>query len=67
MFPIRDERGRAIAFGARAIAAGQEPKYLNSPDTPLFDKGRTLYNAGPRPRRRRQGRHASSSPRATWT
>lgn len=44
MFPIRDGRGRAIAFGARAIAAGQEPKYLNSPDTPLFDKGRTLYN-----------------------
>ena len=47
MFPIRDARGRAIAFGARAIAAGQEPKYLNSPDTPLFDKGRTLYNVGP--------------------
>ncbi len=47
MYPIRDERGRAIAFGARAIAAGQEPKYLNSPETPLFDKGRTLYNAGP--------------------
>jgi DNA primase len=46
-FPIRDPRGRAIAFGARAIAAGQEPKYLNSPDTPLFDKGRSLYNAGP--------------------
>ena len=45
MFPIRDDRGRAIAFGARAIAPGQEPKYLNSPDTPLFDKGRTLYNA----------------------
>ncbi len=40
-------RGRAIAFGARAIAAGQEPKYLNSPDTPLFDKGRSLYNVGP--------------------
>ena len=47
MFPIRDARGRAIAFGARAIAPGQEPKYLNSPDTPLFDKGRTLYNVGP--------------------
>jgi DNA primase len=46
-FPIRDGRGRCIAFGARAIAAGQEPKYLNSPDTPLFDKGRTLYNVGP--------------------
>ena len=47
MFPIRDGRGRAIAFGARAVSAGQEPKYLNSPDTPLFDKGRTLYNVGP--------------------
>ncbi len=47
IFPIRDSRGRCIAFGARAIAAGQEPKYLNSPDTPLFDKGRTLYNVGP--------------------
>lgn len=45
MFPIRDARDRAIAFGARAIATGQEPKYLNSPDTPLFDKGRSLYNA----------------------
>jgi DNA primase len=47
VFPIRDARGRAIAFGARAISPGQEPKYLNSPDTPLFDKGRTLYNVGP--------------------
>jgi DNA primase len=47
MFPIRDGRGRAIGFGARAVAAGQEPKYLNSPETPLFDKGRTLYNLGP--------------------
>ena len=41
--PIRDPRGRAIAFGGRIIGDG-EPKYLNSPDTPLFDKGRTLYN-----------------------
>ena len=47
VFPIRDARGRAIAFGARAIAPGQEPKYLNSPETALFDKSRTLYNAGP--------------------
>ncbi len=50
MIPIRDPRGRVIAFGGRIIGAG-EPKYLNSPDTPLFDKGRTLYNldraAGP--------------------
>ena len=49
MIPIRDARGRVIAFGGRILGAG-EPKYLNSPDTPLFDKGRTLYNldrAGP--------------------
>jgi DNA primase len=43
MIPIRDPRGRVIAFGGRVIGHG-EPKYLNSPDTPLFDKGRTLYN-----------------------
>jgi DNA primase len=42
-FPIRDRRGRVIAFSARIVGAG-EPKYLNSPDTPLFDKGRTLFN-----------------------
>lgn len=43
MLPIRDIRGRVIAFGGRILGKG-EPKYLNSPDTPLFDKGRTLYN-----------------------
>ena len=43
MFPIRDPRGRVIAFGGRIMGQG-EPKYLNSPDTILFDKGRTLYN-----------------------
>jgi DNA primase len=43
MFPIRDRRGRVIAFSGRIVGAG-EPKYLNSPDTPLFDKGRTLFN-----------------------
>ncbi|HET9810623.1 MAG TPA: DNA primase [Sphingomicrobium sp.] len=49
MIPIRDQRGRVIAFGGRILGDG-EPKYLNSPDTSLFDKGRTLYNidrAGP--------------------
>ena len=48
-YPIRDARGRCIAFSARILGQG-EPKYLNSPDTPLFDKGRTLFNldkAGP--------------------
>jgi DNA primase len=42
MFPIRDARGRTIAFGGRIIDAG-EPKYLNSPETVLFHKGRELY------------------------
>ncbi|WP_310467696.1 DNA primase [Sphingomonas sp.] len=49
MIPIRDARGRIIAFGGRILGDG-EPKYLNSPETILFDKGRTLYNidrAGP--------------------
>ncbi|HET6943049.1 MAG TPA: DNA primase [Sphingomicrobium sp.] len=43
MIPIADARGRVIAFGGRILGQG-DPKYLNSPDTPLFDKGRTLYN-----------------------
>ncbi len=42
MFPIRDARGRSIAFGGRITNKG-EPKYLNSPETPLFHKGRELY------------------------
>lgn len=42
LFPIMDGRGRVIAFGGRIMGEG-EPKYLNSPDTPLFDKRRTLY------------------------
>ena len=53
MIPIRDARGRCIAFGGRILGEG-EPKYLNSPDTPLFDKGRTLWNldrAGPASRK----------------
>ena len=42
MFPIRDRRGRPIAFGARALGEAM-PKYLNSPETPFFHKGRELY------------------------
>jgi len=42
MFPIRDSRGRIVGFGGRVIDQG-EPKYLNSPETPLFHKGRELY------------------------
>jgi len=44
MFPICDVRGRVIAFGGRAMSADVPAKYLNSPDTPLFNKGRLLYN-----------------------
>jgi DNA primase len=44
MFPIADRRGRVVAFGGRALGSG-EPKYLNSPETPLFQKGRMLYGA----------------------
>ncbi|KPQ09909.1 MAG: DNA primase DnaG [Rhodobacteraceae bacterium HLUCCA09] len=47
LFPIRDARGRAIAFGGRAMDPSDTAKYLNSPDTELFDKSRTLYNHGP--------------------
>ena len=42
MFPIRDPRGQVIGFGGRVLD-DSKPKYLNSPDTPLFDKGRNLY------------------------
>jgi len=47
MFPIRDARGRAIAFGGRAMDPDDNAKYLNSPETELFDKGRNLFNLGP--------------------
>ncbi|MEM8596353.1 MAG: DNA primase, partial [Pseudomonadota bacterium] len=52
MFPIRDQRGRAIAFGGRALSANAQAKYLNSPETPLFSTGRTLFNV-------REGRTAA--------
>ncbi|MDA0977986.1 MAG: DNA primase [Proteobacteria bacterium] len=43
MFPIRDLRGRTIAFGGRVLEGDAGPKYLNSPETPVFRKGRELY------------------------
>lgn len=46
IFPIRDARGRAIALGGRAMDPNARAKYLNSPETELFDKGRSLYNHG---------------------
>ena len=43
MFPIQDMRGRTVGFGGRALDEENPPKYLNSPETPIFHKGRTLY------------------------
>ncbi|RJE83851.1 DNA primase [Paracoccus onubensis] len=47
IFPIRDGRDRCIGFGGRAMDPDARAKYLNSPENPLFDKGRNLYNVGP--------------------
>ncbi len=44
MFPIHDSRGRLVAFGGRAMEKDAKAKYLNSPETPIFSKGRLLYN-----------------------
>jgi DNA primase len=44
IFPIMDAKRRVIAFGGRALAAGQQPKYLNSPESALFHKGHVLFN-----------------------
>ncbi|HWB85630.1 MAG TPA: DNA primase [Bryobacteraceae bacterium] len=44
MFPIHNESGKIIAFGGRALASDDEPKYLNSPETPIYKKGHVLYN-----------------------
>lgn len=56
LFPIHDLRGRPVAFGGRLVGEGPGPKYLNSPDTPIFHKGQLLYHlhAG-RPAIRREG------------
>lgn len=43
MFPIRDLSGRVIAFGGRLMGASEGPKYINSPESPLYSKGRHLY------------------------
>jgi DNA primase len=45
MFPLADERGRVLGFGARALSEGQQPKYLNTSDGEVFHKGRLVYGA----------------------
>ena len=47
IFPIRDARGRVVSFGGRALDPKAPAKYLNGPETEVFDKGRTLFNLGP--------------------
>ena len=47
IFPLRAARGRAISFGGRAMDPNDQAKYLNGPETELFDKGRSLYNMAP--------------------
>jgi DNA primase len=44
MFPIQNENGKIIAYGGRALAADDEPKYMNSPETPIYKKSHVLYN-----------------------
>lgn len=46
MFPITDVRGRVVGFGGRALGDDQQPKYLNTSETPVFDKSRVLYGLG---------------------
>jgi len=64
IFPIRDTRGRVVGFGGRVLGDGK-PKYLNSPETPVFHKGRELY--GLYEARQAVIRNACWSSRATWT
>ena len=65
IFPIGDLRGRVIAFGGRTLEKDAQPKYLNSPETPLFHKGATLYNiANARLAAHNAGKSAQDSPSA---
>ena len=63
MFPIMDVNNRVIGFGGRVMGTG-EPKYLNSPETKLFDKSRNLYGLN---YARVSRKNSFSSARATWT
>jgi DNA primase len=57
IFPIQDAKGRVIAFGGRALSKDVQAKYLNSPETPVFHKGATLYNLN----RARKAAHEAGS------
>ena len=65
-FPIRDQRGRVLGFGARALSPDSKPKYLNSPEGELYTKSHTLYGID-RARGRSRRRGGRSWSRATPT
>ena len=67
MFPLCDQRGRVLGFGARAMGADQRPKYLNTSDSDVYHKGRHLYGADIARTPGGQGRRGRSSARATPT
>ena len=67
MFPLCDERGRVLGFGARALRPDDQPKYLNSSDNDVFHKGELLYGADLARARQPRRRGASCSSRATPT
>lgn len=67
IFPIHDQGGRTIAFGGRRINDADEPKYINSPDTRLFNKSRTLYGLHLALREIHKGAGRRSCARGTWT
>jgi DNA primase len=58
MIPICRDAGSVVAFGGRAVDAGQQPKYLNSPETPIYSKSRTLYGLNLSKRAVQQGKVA---------
>ena len=66
MFPIVSTRGEIIGFGGRVLGAG-EPKYLNSPETPVFEKGARALRAVPGPSRHPRGRPRHRRRGGTWT
>ena len=56
MFPLRDARGRVLGFGARAMRDNQPPKYVNSPEGPVYHKGEVAVRRRRRAGTRHQGR-----------
>ena len=66
MFPIHNESGKAIAFGAARMRPDDQPKYLNSPETPIYRKTSTLYNLHRARDAHAQDRIAPCWWKATW-